>query len=104
MKNLIVALMMLIFVGCMGIEITNYNHYDINGNTVTLGMSTKEVKDLLGPPTRISVWDAKYALGSMAPDSAVMWLYGDMKAGDSEMLVLTIKENTIIKIEHHTKS
>ena len=70
-------------VACSGMR--EYTRYEVNGGTVTLGMTIQEVEDIMGPPDEITS-DAPGMLGpqSNSPKTAsgaATWLYLAPKEG-----------------------
>jgi len=98
---IVVSVICVFLVGCVGLPKTQrVNQCMIKNKLVTLGMSTNEVKDLIGPPDKVSVFDESMVLGANAPAKSILWIYGDLKV---DGFSIGFMDGTITTIDHYSK-
>lgn len=90
---------LLALAGCAG---TGFNHksYDFNGQAVTQGMDSQQVREIMGAPDKIetptSPFDANPVSGQIFAGVAY-WFYGDSNV-DPQSFQITFTDNIVTDI------
>lgn len=111
MRTTALAALFAVLVSCAAPYMYNYyKDYQTISGSISLGMSTQEVRQAIGTPDRIELPEAFVTLFSPSgsPNQAIknqqFWIYGDIRSGDKKNLVVMFKGTTVVSIYTVEKS
>ena len=104
MRIITALFVVLAFSGCIRFTKQDLTEYTYNNEKVTMGMTTMQVRKILGEPTHISLPDPEDQ--TVSPDHIYeamiegqeYWHYHSIYKGDKEQLDITFSDGVVIKM------
>lgn len=115
-KKIMIVLLLTALAGCTPYLKQDFASYSFNGTEVTLGMRASELREIAGPPAKVTLPEPVSDISNntmFANDPAYLylsryhpyreyWQYGSFEKGDKEQIRITIVNGRVTKIRKCT--